>query len=429
MNKIPKKEIAKIKEIAKKIRKLEPEKEYIPIHKTPFYLYDAMEARQNLKRFKKAFRSCSADISVFFAVKSNPYIGLLKTIVEEGENLDVSSRRELKFAIEAKAKKIIYTGPAKTEADFDLILKHHSKITVNLESLRELKLLSKMASKENKIVRCGVRICTKNQAGWTKFGIPISELKNFFSAAIRLKGIDFCGIHFHISFNKNPKKYLKTLRELAEYVSENFSAEERLRFQYIDIGGGFYPETDEGTYPWNSESRMDFGGNDVPLESILNDELTSRYIPFEIEPIEKFAKEICSIYKKIILPLMPNVKLYAEPGRFISHSVMHFVFKMIDVKNDKMGITDGGNNMIGWEKYQFFEYAPIFNLSQLTDKNEIPFVTCGPLCTPDDIWGYYMYTKGQPKEGDVICMPFQGAYTYTLAQNFIKEIPPVHDIY
>ena len=100
----------------------------------------------------------------------------------------------------------------------------------------------------------------------------------------------------------------------------------------------------------------------------------------------------------------------------------------MDIKNEKTGIADGGNNMIGWEKHQFFYYTPFFNLSQFTDKKEIPFVTYGSLCMPDDIWGYFLFTAGQPKEGDILLLPYQGAYTYTLAQNFIREVPKVYDM-
>ena len=103
---------------------------------------------------------------------------------------------------------------------------------------------------------------------------------------------------------------------------------------------------------------------------------------------------------------------------------MHMIFTIIDKKTDQMGIVDGGNNMIGWEKYQYFAYAPLFDLTHFSFEREIPFVTYGSLCTPNDLWGYYLHCSSV-EEGDVIALPWQGAYTYTLAQEFIKPIPPV----
>ena len=83
--------------------------------------------------------------------------------------------------------------------------------------------------------------------------------------------------------------------------------------------------------------------------------------------------------------------------------------------------------MIGWEKYQFFNYVPIFNLTNFSITKEIPFILYGSLCTPDDIWGYYFYGD-KIEKNDIFLLPFQGAYTYTLAQNFIKEIPQVYNL-
>jgi len=394
-------------------------------HETPFYIFDAGEVRHNIKRFRDAFISEGTDISVFYAVKSNSYGSLLKTVVDEGVHLDVSSHRELSLALKAGAKRIIYTGPAKSQKDFEQILDHHDVITVNLESVREMKLLADMAAKRGVTMRCGVRVFTSNQAGWTKFGIPLIKLADFMRQAQKLPSLDFCGIHFHISFVVESDKYVNTMEELSRYLLEKLTEEERKKLEYLDIGGGFYPEPFQALYTWNADQTANLPGDYI--DRILEDQSPCRTIPFKTEPIEKFAREIGKAFKILIQPVLPNVRLYAEPGRFISHSSMHFVLKLMDVKGDSMGIADGGNNMVGWELFEFFYYVPMFNLSQFDSKREIPFITYGSLCTPNDIWSYYMHTAGAPREGDILIIPFQGAYTHAFAQNFIKEIPPVYD--
>lgn len=396
---------------------------------TPIYIFDKNEVLKNLRSFKNAFNKNGLDINIFYAVKSNYYLGLLKTIVKESSYLDVSSPRELKLALKAGAKKIIYTGPAKKEEDFELLSKYHSKVIINLESFRELKILGKIAEKNKVKIKCGLRIITANQIGWTKFGMPLSSLKKFYIEALKYKNLDFCGVHFHISMNKTKEPYVKTLKELADYFKKNFSEKERQNFEYIDIGGGFYPDVFEALYPWNLNQEIKFFDLKKCFKEIIEDKINPRYVMEEATiPIEEFAEAISKVYKKEILSILPSAKLYCEPGRFISHSGVHILLKLMEIKNDWMGIVDGGNNMIGWEKYQFCNYVPIFNLSQFSKTNEIPFITYGSLCTPDDIWGYYLYTKGKPREGDVLLMPFQGAYTYTFSQEFIKEIPKVVDL-
>jgi len=400
--------------------------------KTPLYLYDEEEVQNNVRAFKKAFEKNGLKVNIFYATKSNPYFGLLKTVVGEGEGIDVSSQRELQLALSAGAQKIIYTGPAKTESDFELILHHHEKIIVNLESIRELLLLNKLAKAKGVIVRCGVRVSTANQKGWTKFGIPLSQLKDFYDQSKDQSSINFCGLHFHISMNKTPEPYVKTLNELSVYFEENFSKEELQGFKYIDMGGGFYPEILDGVYPWNKGQEIKYINDPFLFDGIYADKFKPRYIPTLVNPIDDFGKQIADVFCEKIRPLLPNAELYAEPGRFVSHSSMHIVLNLVEIKEEKsgafIGITDGGNNMIGWEKYQFCNYVPIFNLSQFDATREIPFIIYGSLCTPDDIWGYYLYTKGAPQPGDILIMPYQGAYTYTLAQEFIKDVPCVYDL-
>lgn len=395
---------------------------------TPLYLYDAQEVRLNLGRFKAAFEAENVDAHIYYAAKSNDYIGIMRTVSEAGEGIDVSSDRELKLALQAGATKIIYTGPAKTETDFNLILDQADKIIVNLESFRELRLLSKMAATRKVVVKCGLRIVTASQKGWTKFGLPLSELRVFYDEAKKYSSLQFSGLHFHISFNRDPKKYVETMREVADYLMANFSEEERLDFEYLDMGGGYVPESFDGIYPWNPDQTMWEQDNIEVVSSILADKYQPRFIKPEVDSIEVFAKAISEVFLKKIRKAAPKIALYCEPGRFICHSALHFLLRLIDVKSPQIGIADGGCGMQGWEKFQFINYAPVFNLSQFSSEHEIPFVTYGSLCTPDDVWGYYMYSEGTPKEGDVLIVPYQGAYTYTLAQSFIKEIPDIHDL-
>jgi diaminopimelate decarboxylase len=48
----------------------------------------------------------------------------------------------------------------------------------------------------------------------------------------------------------------------------------------------------------------------------------------------------------------------------------------------------------------------------------------GSLCTPHDVWGY-SYFGEDIKTGDILLIPSQGAYTYSLHQNFIKPMATV----
>jgi diaminopimelate decarboxylase len=109
-----------------------------------------------------------------------------------------------------------------------------------------------------------------------------------------------------------------------------------------------------------------------------------------------------------------------EPGRWISTPAMHILLKVVDKKDRDVVITDGGINLLGWER-PLSEFIPVINLTRPSLK-ERPLRIFGPLCTPLDIWGTSIFGAFP---GDILLVPNQGAYTYSLRQSFIKPIARV----
>lgn len=392
-------------------------------YSTPLYVYDAEEATSNISLFQEAFRQAGTPISIYYAVKSNPYIGLLKTVVEAGAYLDVSSRSELALALEAGSSRIVYTGPAKTKEDLELILSHNERIFVHLDSPHELEVLGSLVKGRSEPYRCGVRVCGQAQSKWSKFGIPLLDLNEFIRAAKRFPELCLSALQFHISFNTDSSAYVNTLREIGSYIAAEVSPDDAVRLSAIDIGGGFWPPAFEGIYSWNPECIIRNSYKSGVLEAILRDEIEERVITYPYTPIDTMASEISAAFQEYIKPVAPSISLWAEPGRFISHSVVHMLLKVIDIKRQQqLLITDGGNNMIGYERYQWQDYVPLFDLTHFSADKEIPWLSYGSLCTANDLWGYYIYAT-KIEIGDVLVLPYQGAYTNTLAQNFIRHVP------
>jgi diaminopimelate decarboxylase len=357
-----------------------------------------------------------------FAVKSNSQADLLRSVVVAGVTLDVSSVRELRLAQAAGAGAIVYTGPAKTAVDFDAILQHPADVLVHIESERELRLLSHLAGQRGLTVRCGIRIQSAYQGGWTKFGVPLTDWPRLLRLAGTLPGIDCTAVHFHISTSELATDHADTLRLIAATARHSLSEAERARITVIDIGGGFFPPSFEGIHSWNPGQIQDFQAGDEYIGPILADTYRPRYQPLEAIHIEEYAEAIAAAYRETVVSCFPNATLAAEPGSFIAHSTMHMLLTLVDLQDPQRGIADGGTNMVGWEKYQYFSYVPTFNLTQFSLDREIPFLLYGSLCTPDDIWSYYLHCSGIA-EGDTIVIPYQGAYTHTLAQEFIRGVP------
>ncbi|MEK7544889.1 MAG: decarboxylase [Patescibacteria group bacterium] len=395
-------------------------------YETPFYLLDQDELKNSILRFQNAFFTFFPSCKPFYAMKSDHHPFILQTVLQHGFGLDVSSERELNLALEAGAKNILFSGPGKTLKSLSTALDHADTVTVNIDSFSELRKLGKLSEKKKIRIRAGVRFFSSFHGAWSKFGIPLSDLKYFWEEARQYSFLDLCGIQFHISWNRDPSKYVQILKELSEYLRANFSPEMLKKIDFIDFGGGFFPNQTEGYYPWTSH----YPGS-LPTGALLQtaDNYFGVKTPFDDKyfvtnsvSLEQFAQTIAGAVKEYLDPLL-QCDYYSEPGRIISNNSMHIVTRVVDVKNPQCVIADGGVNAVGWEYGEHF-YYPLINLTHPSLK-EIDCTVYGPLCTPHDIWGYYSYAT-QIEENDVIVVPYQGAYKYVLSQEFINPVPKVY---
>jgi diaminopimelate decarboxylase len=138
-------------------------------------------------------------------------------------------------------------------------------------------------------------------------------------------------------------------------------------------------------------------------------------------PIDFFAKSIAEVILSQPSPLK-DLEVFMEPGRWLSNSSMHILLRVLERKGSDIIIADGGINLLGWER-PINEFIPVINLSKSFHK-ERDVRIFGPLCTPDDIWGYSVFGS-DVSPGDILLIPDQGAYTYSLRQSFIKPIARV----
>lgn len=394
---------------------------------TPFYVIDVPALEKSIAEFKAAFKKNFPACRYYYAVKSNHHPFILKKVVEAGFGLDVSSGRELLLALATQCETIVFSGPGKTEQELLLALTHASRVTVHIDSPSELRRLEHLAATHKRKVRAGIRVFSAIHGTWSKFGISITELKKFWLTAKKSKYVDLQGIQFHLSWNLKPDKYVVFIKELGTYLKQNFTPQMRKQIKFIDMGGGYFPDSVEGYYPWTTHypGTLPLGHIIKSANTYYGEETTfkEKYYIIRSEKLPVFAKQIRAAVEKYLKPII-NAEYYTEPGRVICTKAMHIVVRVLDKKQPGSVITDGGVNIAGWEYGEHF-YYPTLNLTHPSKTKEIPCTLFGPLCTPHDMWGYYCYAK-KVEEGDLIVIPNQGAYRYVLSQRFIKEIPEVH---
>ena len=381
---------------------------------SPLYVFEKQVAKDKARAFRSAFEKYLPHTGFYYAMKSNNCPDVSAAVLEEGFGLDVSSGVELSTALELGAKDMVFSGPGKNQAELELAVMNSDRLTVLIDSFGELERLGRMAEKHGRIVGAGVRLTTEPRGLWRKFGILNKDLRGFIKASTAFPYIDFKGLQFHSSWNMGPERQITFIEELGRTLAD-LPCEHRDLIRFIDIGGGYWPESGE----WLQGSATDKG----QLKKALGQEdiLDQAHYLNPATPIEIFAEKLAAAIKNHIHKHIP-CRICFEPGRWICHEAMHILLTVVDCKFEDMVITDGGTNALGWERYES-DYFPVLNLSRpgLVEK---PCMVLGSLCTPHDVWGY-SYWGESIREGDILMIPTQGAYTYSLRQQFIKGLPGV----
>jgi diaminopimelate decarboxylase len=382
-------------------------------HGTPVYLFDEKVLLQRAEQFTTVFSKEIPGLRSFFAMKSNNHPAVANSLVEFGLGLDVSSGLELETALGTGCQNILFSGPGKTEAELDLAVANAEVVTVLIDSFGELERLERLSGLRNVVVRAGVRLTTEEKGLWRKFGVPLAELESFIARAENFEHVRLCGLQFHTSWNLTPSSQVSFLIRLGERLAA-LKRQRAKTIEFLDIGGGYWPPRGE----WLHFSATPQGRiTQLVLPDIRQPE---RYM-YPAEPLEIFSREIGQTLRQHIFPYV-NCEVFTEPGRWLVNDAMHILLTVVDKKGENLVIVDGGTNIVGWERFET-DYFPVINLSNpsLVERNCYIF---GSLCTPHDVWGYsYFGDKIEP--GDILMIPCQGAYTYSLRQPFIKPLAPV----
>ena len=124
---------------------------------TPIYCYSKKVLNNNIKKFKKNFKTFSPLIC--FATKANSNLQILKEIKQNGLGADVVSKGEMMIALKAgiSPSKIVFSGVGKTKSELAYAIEKKI-LLINAESRSEIFELEKIAKSKRKIVDIGIRL-------------------------------------------------------------------------------------------------------------------------------------------------------------------------------------------------------------------------------------------------------------------------------
>jgi diaminopimelate decarboxylase len=223
---------------------------------TPVWVYSAIAMRRRYRMLAGALAEARLDAHIYYAMKANDRLAVLRLFEREGAGADVVSEGELRRALEAgiPADSIVYSGVGKSERELRLAL-GEDIAQINVESAEELQMLSAIAAAEGRVARVALRVNPDVDAGThakittglaqNKFGIAYDDAVPLYRRAAALPGIEPVGLAVHIGSQiLSLAPYRSAYQRLADLV-RGLRAEGQV-VRTVDCGGGLgIPYRDE----------------------------------------------------------------------------------------------------------------------------------------------------------------------------------------
>ncbi|HEX6609699.1 MAG TPA: alanine racemase, partial [Hyphomicrobiaceae bacterium] len=174
---------------------------------TPFYCYSTATIERHYRLFAEAVGAPRNQ--VFYAMKANANLGVLRTLANLGAGADTVSEGEIRKAIAAgiPASRIVFSGVGKTEEEIAFAV-DAGLYQINVESEGELDVLSRVAAARNARQKTVIRINPDIGAGGhakittgssaNKFGVSLVEAERLYIKAANLPGVSMVGLAVHI---------------------------------------------------------------------------------------------------------------------------------------------------------------------------------------------------------------------------------------
>ncbi|MFB5267252.1 type III PLP-dependent enzyme [Paenibacillus enshidis] len=367
-------------------------------HRTPFFLYDGDALCSHVSSMLARLHPA---VKLHYALKANGNVSIAALLRSLGCGAEIASSGELYTALKAgyEPEDIIFAGPGKTESELNETVETGIGC-VNVESVRELRLLEKAAERSGARVRAAVRInpdadvsgATIKMGGTARpFGVDESQLDVFFAALRECRHIQFQGIQIYTGTQMLKAEDIIGSFENTVRLAGEIGVKYSLPVHSINLGGGF---------------GIPYFAHEQPLDM---DRVLQHLNRLAAEAVQR----------------MPGVRLIIESGRYLVAQSGMYVAKVLYTKTskgEKFAVTDGGMNHYASAAFRGRRLRDNFpvrvfsvhnrkqggdNPEQADQEEEVTVV--GPLCTPEDC----LVRKAKLpliREDDYIGIPNAGAY-------------------
>jgi len=359
---------------------------------TPLYVISERRVRNNYQRVLESLLHNYEKVEVFYAVKANSNLSLLKILESEGAKVDAVSPGEVFVALTSgfTPERILFTGTSVRTDELKFLF--DSNVTVNIDSLSQLDRLLKigvpklLSVRVNPEVGAGAHSHVVTAGKESKFGLWETDVLKAYATA-KKAGVERFGIHMHIGSGiLDLKPILAGLDKLLA-VAKRAHEQEGINFEFIDVGGGI-------GVPYRPEEK--------PIDlQVYSDKI----LPFFKSKIKQYG--------------LGEPFFYVEPGRYLVADAGVLLTTVNTVKTTPykkfIGVDAGFNTLIRPALYG--SYHSIVVANKLAANAEEKYDVVGPICESGDLLAK---DRRMPKveEGDLLAILNTGAYGFSMSSQY-----------
>jgi len=381
------------------------------------YVYDTNAL---LERAATVRAALPAGATLLYAMKANRHPAVVGTLAQVCDGIEVASGGELARALDAGARRIVFGGPAKTDAELAAALA--AGALINVESPHELRRIAAAGSaadetpiavRVNRASGAQSRPQPNSQASAqpdprpgtlagshrmtgvpTPFGVDEAQLPALLELAATLPGIRVIGFHLHaVSNNLDAAAHAGFVADCLTWSAET-AHRHGVDLRVVNVGGGL---------------GVDYLGDDTIDLAALRTGLARVTVP-------------------------PGQDLIFELGRILAADAGWYAAEVLDLKHTHgrtFAVLRGGTHHFrlpaAWGYSHPFTVVPVDDWPSGLPRPEVTDTdvdAVGELCTPRDV-----LARGQRvarlRAGDILLFARTGAYGWDISHHdFLSHPPP-----
>lgn len=383
-------------------------------HGSPLHVVNAERLRDNARRYQASPPGRETGCEVYYSYKTNPIPGVLRLLHAAGVGAEVISPYELWLALDlgVPPDKIVYNGPAKSEASLRLAIELGIQL-LNINHREELPVVIRLARELGRKPRVGLRVTTTGWAG--QFGVSATDgaAISLYDEALRSGCLDVVGLHVHRG------GMILSVDALEQYVDgvlafvDELHSRLNLRLEVLDFGGSL-----------GSPSVRGLSERELRL---------NRTFHRELEPPDPASALQIDGYVSWLLARIDThfarrgeraPRIFVEPGRSMTSDTQLLLAKVLSLKTESErthAILDVGINLAESCRSEYHQVLP---LTQRQRGETRVYTLVGPICTPADCLRWAVRLP-ELEVGDTLAFMDAGAYFVPFSTSFSFPQPAI----